>query len=82
MISDYIDQNLILLKSELGWNIEDILYFTVNKRLDYFSFEPLFDYNFVVDRPPNGRIRTTDHKNISLWTAGQIDESPSVESLR
>ena len=32
MISDYMGQNLILLKDELGWNMEDILYFTINKR--------------------------------------------------
>ena len=37
MISDYMDQSLILLKNELGWNIEDILYFTINKRFDFFS---------------------------------------------
>ena len=38
MISDYMDQSLILLKDELGWNIEDILYFTINKRFDFSSF--------------------------------------------
>ena len=38
MISDYMDQSLILLKNELGWNIEDILYFTINKRFDFSSF--------------------------------------------
>ena len=42
MISDYMDQSLILLKNELGWNIEDILYFTINKRFDFFSFSALF----------------------------------------
>ena len=35
MISDYMDQSLILLKNELGWNIEDILYFSINKRFDF-----------------------------------------------
>ena len=34
MISDYMDESLILLRHELGWNMEDILYFTINKRLD------------------------------------------------
>lgn len=38
MISDYMDQSLILLKNELGWNIEDILYFSINKRFDFSSF--------------------------------------------
>ena len=35
MISDYMDQSLILLKNKReidGWEIEDILYFTINKR--------------------------------------------------
>ena len=32
MISVYMNQSLILLKDELGWNMEDILYFTINKR--------------------------------------------------
>ena len=32
MISDYMDQSPILLKDELGWNIEHILYFTITKR--------------------------------------------------
>ena len=36
MISDYMDQSLILLKNELGWNIEDVLYFTINKRFGHF----------------------------------------------
>ena len=36
MISDYMDQSLILLKYELGWNMEDILYFTINKRFGHF----------------------------------------------
>ena len=35
MISDYMDQSLILLKNELGWEIEDILNFTINKRYDH-----------------------------------------------
>ena len=29
-------QSLILLKEELGWTIEDIVYFTINKRFERF----------------------------------------------
>ena len=34
MIMDYFDESLVLLKRLLGWDIEDILYVKVNKRLD------------------------------------------------
>ncbi|XP_066922081.1 uncharacterized protein [Clytia hemisphaerica] len=32
MISDYMIESLVLLKDELCWNLEDIVYFTLNKR--------------------------------------------------
>ena len=45
MISDYMNESLILLKNELGWEMDDILYFTINKRYDHFI--------------PSERLRTT-----------------------
>ncbi|XP_057310332.1 galactose-3-O-sulfotransferase 2-like [Hydractinia symbiolongicarpus] len=34
MISDYMEESLILLKNELCWDMKDVLYFTMNKRPD------------------------------------------------
>ena len=34
MISDRMDESLILMKNELDLSLEDILYFTMNRRLE------------------------------------------------
>jgi len=40
MVMDYMAESLLLLKDELCWSLEDIAYFTMNKRPDKFRQVP------------------------------------------
>ena len=31
MISDYMEESLVLMASELNWNLEDVIFFSVNR---------------------------------------------------
>ena len=50
MISDYMEESLILLKEELCLQISDIVFFSINKRSDFDSAQTSSAYYFKLDR--------------------------------
>ena len=44
MISDHMDESLILMKNELGLSMDDIVYFSINKRFRNFVFRLTFSF--------------------------------------
>ncbi|XP_071478911.1 galactosylceramide sulfotransferase-like [Diadema antillarum] len=65
LITEYLDESLLLLKKIMSWNFEDILYLRANQRSD--SFGPNSEQQIKIQRWNMADTLLYKHYNLTLW---------------
>ncbi|XP_012563099.2 galactose-3-O-sulfotransferase 2 isoform X3 [Hydra vulgaris] len=76
MITEYMEESLVLLKNELNWNLEDIVFFSLNAR--EIKDKNTNDIKSVTTKILNwNKIDTAIYKHFNMTFWKKIENSPS-----